>query len=95
MGYYIETPGRNFDKAEYLQSLHDAKPSNGVWSDVQEGQTLVCVVSNGLFEAAGIIYDEREYRVWTAVDDLRPKTWLLLSTETAKSLCDDYADFKS
>lgn len=36
---------------------------------------LVCVVDNGVFEAAGYAFDQREFEVFSAPDD-RKKIWL-------------------
>lgn len=38
---------------------------------------LVCIVSNGPFDAAGYCYNEREFNDWTDPNDPRPKIWLV------------------
>lgn len=85
MGYYIETPSR-YDKAYQLQALHGATIHTGSFEDVPAGRTLVCVVQNGLFDAAGIVYDEDEYQAFNYYPDPRPKTWLTLPTEKVLEL---------
>lgn len=47
-------------------------------------ENLVCVVENGMFEAAGYCYSPEEFRAFSLLDDNRPKTWLLY--EKAKEL---------
>jgi hypothetical protein len=47
-------------------------------------ENLVCVVSNGLFEAVGYCFSEKEFEVWSDPGDKRPKMWLLY--EHAKEL---------
>ena len=60
MGFYIETPGPKH-KADYLLTHHEARllfePEfhHGVY-------TTVVVVDNGQFEAAGVVYDEAEFK---------------------------------
>lgn len=38
---------------------------------------LVCVVDNGLFQAAGFCYDECEFNDWADPSDTRKKVWLV------------------
>lgn len=52
---------------------------------------LVCVVSNGPFDAAGYCYNEREFNDWTDPNDRRLKIWLVY--EHAR-LLSGYEDFK-
>ncbi len=37
---------------------------------------LICVVDNGIFDAAGYCYNEGEFKVFSKFDG-RPKTWLI------------------
>ena len=62
------------------------------FEDIPEGKTMVCVVSNPMFDAAGIAYDSSEFEAFREAGDSRPKTWLLLDTDLAKDLCPKYAE---
>lgn len=84
MGYYIETPAGPTNKAVQLEMLYGAQPARPELPP--EGQTLICVVSNGLFDAAGIVYDQRELDDFSDPDDRRPKVWLTLPTATVLEL---------
>lgn len=85
MGYYIETPGQSILKARYLQQHHNAELASPSWPP-PEGKVLVCVVQNGLFDAAAIAYDKEEMHAFDRPSDMRPKTWLLLPRETVIKL---------
>lgn len=82
MGYYLEVPSpqQRFDKAKTLCEIH-----GGIEISLQEAQNLiknpestavVCVVNNGVFEAAAYCYSEKEFQAFSRNDDHRPKTWL-------------------
>ncbi len=84
MGYYInEVDGKPLgsNKKEELIKLGATVigcPVN--FSDVPNGKSLICVVNNYIFEAAGHAYSEREFEAF-AEPDGRPRTWLLMDTE--------------
>jgi hypothetical protein len=84
MGYYIET-GTLHGKAEVIAREHNGQiiPQPASFADVPDGMGLVCVVRNGMFDAAGFAYDEREFAVFADPGDYRAKTWVLLDYETA------------
>ena len=52
---------------------------------------VVCVVENGMFDAAGFAFCKEELEVFAA-PDARPKTWLSMDLERAIELsdCDKY-----
>jgi len=82
MGYYLEVPERNNKRAQLIK-LHGAEdagfpPAN--LAQVPKGKMLICVVENGVFDAAGIAYSDEELKRFKAPDS-RPKTWLLIDTE--------------
>ncbi len=85
MGYYIEVP-ENKGKAQQLVDIHGAtilkeKPAFFAHSD----KAIICVVDNGLFEAAGYAYDEKELNEF-AYHDGRPRTWLVMDKNLACEL---------
>jgi hypothetical protein len=59
------------------------------FAEIPEGSALICVVDNGIFEAAGFCYDEREFAAFTDPGDTRPKEWLLMDRGTAE-ICSGY-----
>jgi hypothetical protein len=87
MGYYIEVP-RNKEKAVYLIAEHGAEltAQPAAFTDVPAHRALVVVVDNGLFEAAGYAYDEREFQAFTQPGDHRPKQFLLMDKAKVREL---------
>ncbi len=79
MGYYIEVPKKT-QKALQLVKLHGAKMLSrrpGSFKEVPAGKALVCVVNNGLYEAACFCYSRQEFERLSA-NDGRPRKWLLM-----------------
>jgi hypothetical protein len=86
MGYYISTPISS-GKAKYLADRFSAiEVDQPEWSNVPEGNALICVVDNGPFESAAFCYDEREFKAFLHPEDKRPKTWLLMDRTMAEDL---------
>jgi hypothetical protein len=85
MGYYIETA---FNLAKDLQ-LIDNFGAVVTTPDLPEDKTkvLVCVVQNGPFDAAGVVFNEFELRAFTDPDDDRRRTWLLMDRDIVVELC--------
>lgn len=84
MGYYIQTEFHT-DKASQLVDTYGAIPLPGPltpFEDIPEWAALVCVVQNGLFDAAALVYDERELADFSLPDG-RPRTWLLMDRKVA------------
>ena len=48
----------------------------------------VVLLDNGMFKAAGVAYDEREYRDFTRDDDPRPRKVYTVSVEKLKEVSD-------
>lgn len=90
MGYYLEVE-RNDDKAGQLLRNHNAKLASASLADVPDDSHLVCVVRNPLFDAAGIVYDERELAAFNRSDDPRERDWLYVSKDVCRELCGDYS----
>lgn len=88
MGYYIEGP--NNGKGNYLISQHGAREilQPVEFSDIPVGMSLVVVVENGLFEAAGYCYDENEFKAFTdTTDDNRLRRFYLMGENLCRQLC--------
>jgi hypothetical protein len=47
---------------------------------------MICVIDNGLFDAAAYIDSRYDYEGCTDPQDLRPKTWLLADVSMLKGL---------
>jgi hypothetical protein len=77
MGYYINEnskgePAPAIGKAKFLM----ADGATPIQQPDKFQAHLVCVVDNGLFEAAGFVFDEREFEDW-GYPDQRRRQWLL------------------
>lgn len=79
MGYYLQAPTHH-NKAKYLLTKFGGKVLSCIpisISDVPD-QAVVCVVDNGLFEAAAVAYSDGELAAFNRHGDNRPKIWLVL-----------------
>lgn len=87
MGYYINDGLGARNKAVDLIRLYRAEeiPLPIDMGVVPLGKALICVVENGLFDAAGLIYNEREFQAFER-DDGRPRRWLLMERGKAHQL---------
>lgn len=87
MGYYIQGPP--LGKAEFLVDNHEAEIVNV--SQARDAlasaiEAPVCVVHNGLFEAAGLCFSAKEFSAFADPGDSRIKTWLVMDREEAYRL---------
>lgn len=82
MGYYleVENPAQRFDKAETLSAKFGGRTITqeeaATLVNDPETTAVVCVVSNGIFEAAAYCYSKREFEAFTRPEDNRPKIWV-------------------
>ena len=82
MGYYVN-PEDGSSKEDWLNANADQEATNALaqnfrWEDVNsDSQLPVCLVDNGPFTAAGIAYDEDEFKVFMH-EDGRAKTWYIV-----------------
>ncbi len=85
MGYYIETNSPK-GKAKWLvdnaKAVRTAEPVAGTAELIP-----VCVVDNGMFEAAAIAFDSEELSCFNNPTDYRPKTWLSVPRAEVLRLC--------
>lgn len=86
MGFYIQVPDR-LKKARQLVSLHKAEiiQRPQFFGSVPEGKALICVIDNGIFEAAGLCYSEDEFEDMST-NDGRARTWVLMDKALAHEL---------
>jgi hypothetical protein len=86
MGYYIEVP-KNKNKAEQIVELFGGEIVSmpNAFSDIPEDKALIVVVDNGPFEAAGLAFNESEFKEFTAPDSgrQRPRKFVLMDKEKA------------
>ena len=87
MGYYIQVP-KNLNKAQQLKDLYNATeiPCPKSLMEVPADKALVCVVSNGLFDAAAYAHSEGELQGLSRPSDMRPKYWLLMDKALVEQL---------
>jgi hypothetical protein len=97
MGRYIQGPSKGkvmFIVSEYdgkvwaPDPMHPTRPP--LWGDKPEGMEWVIVVDNGPFEAAGWLFDQREFDDFQDPEDNRPKRYLLVPTERIKELFPEF-----
>lgn len=90
MGTYILNAGQHpaTGKSETLlkmgaEEVGQAPPS---FEEIPDGKTLVCVVSNGGWEAAGVATDE--HQLWRFKSDPhdRDKRWFLLDSDVVERM---------
>jgi hypothetical protein len=93
MGCYIQT-GRNTHKAAHLIAVGARFINKPDAFEVPEGKVLICVVENGLFDAAAVIFDEREFTDFSVNDHTgRARTWLLMDKSAVLAIAPYAADF--
>lgn len=87
MGYYIQVP-ENHNKANQLVALHEAKliDKPAAFSAVSPDLAIICVVDNGLFEAAGFAYSDDEFRAFAHGLNGRRAWWLTMPRSDAERL---------
>ncbi len=87
MGCYIETPS-NHKKAIHIISEHGARSvtQEEAAEAMERGEGVICVVDNGIFEAAGFCFNAREFEAFTEPHDTRPRTFLVMDRAKAEEL---------
>lgn len=55
-------------------------------ADVPEGKKMVIVVDNGMFEAAAVVEDQRDFDAFLDRSDFRPKTVLFVPDHVVSNL---------
>lgn len=85
MGYYIETFSPFHKESQILFTVPSARRIARA-AEADETEFPVCVVDNGLFEAAGICYDAHEVEAFNDPTDMRPKKWVAVPRAEAVRL---------
>jgi hypothetical protein len=88
MGYYIETPWPKNKAHLICEAVPEAKiiPGPESFEQYPPDVGLICVVDNGLFEAAAFCYSPREFAEFARSNDFRPKVWLTMPRKKAEEL---------
>lgn len=68
-------------KADYLVDNHGALRMSGYMPIAELDEVLVCIIGDGE-DIAAIAYDEEQItKIIGEMDDIRPRTWLLMKKE--------------
>jgi hypothetical protein len=86
MGCYINLPMKTSGAEQLVARGATIIKRPATFSGIPEGKVLVCVVQNPTFDAAGVAYDEAEFRRMLSSMGPRDHTWLLLDRSLALSL---------
>lgn len=93
MGLYINP--KNTSKEQWLldnsTNVFLQAPNN--LKMIPYNHVLVCLVNNGPFRAAAVIYSNDELKAFANPSDGREKTWHIVSLEKIKEVCPNYKSF--
>lgn len=86
MGYYIEVPS-NKGKAQQIVELYGGRIAFNppLFEDISPDEAIICVVDNGLFEAAAYCYNQEELNEFS-FNDGRPRMWVIMNLQKARKL---------
>jgi hypothetical protein len=86
MGYYINPEDQNKESWLLENGREVGTPKD--LELVRDSECVVCVVDNGLFTAASVIYSENELKAFSLPSDVRPKRWFNVSKEAVVKVSD-------
>ena len=92
MGYYINP--KDMSKEEFLirkGHILDGAPT----VHEADGRTAVCLVNNGPFTAAAIVFSPNELKEFTNPQDRRPKLWYMVKNSDLAKYCSLSSETKS
>jgi len=87
MGFYIEVT-KNRGKAQQIVKLYGGRIVHyaPTFDDITQNDAIICVVDNGLFEAACFCHSQDELRrIWSGITG-RPVTWVIMDRTKACEL---------
>ena len=91
MGLYINP--KEGTKESWLK-LKGEGPLHSVPKLYKEGtKFVVWLVSNGLFNAAGVMWRQEELEEFSNINDIRPKLWFLVEESDIREVCGEGANF--
>jgi len=85
MGFYIDPP--DMTKEAFLSKHGTLSDINKPYNQIREGFTSVILIFNHGFTAAGIAFDETEYKVFTNSNDNRMRLAYEVPTELLEPYC--------
>jgi len=88
MGLYIDP--KDMSKEKWLEKHSVTLLNNEQYT--RDDVLRVCLVDNGLFTAAGVAYDEREFEAFTDPSDHRDKIWYTVPKEDLREVCGEMYD---
>jgi len=85
MGFYIQGP--KVGKGVFIKNEYGGEfvPQPESFDEIPEDKALICVVNNGLFEAAGYCFSAEEFEAFVYPDE-RIRHWLLMDKDKAQKL---------
>lgn len=84
MGYYINEDSKGNPLPPVGKFTYLIEDGGIPISGKEFVENMVCIVNNGPFEAAGYLFNQREYEAFANPHDLRPKRYIV--HEKAKQL---------
>lgn len=91
MGYYVNHPAMPKELFLNMEGLElDYQPT---WPPCDPSLALVCLVDNGPFTAALVVYGKGEFEEANRPSDPRPKRWFLLNRADAIKFSGIKADY--
>jgi hypothetical protein len=86
MGFYVNPPNETKETFLLREGLEVPKAD---WDKVPKDSIPVILINNGMFTAAGITYDEKEYNAFLDPSDSRPKKIFIVKKSNLKEIgCD-------
>lgn len=85
MGYYVNPPTES--KESFLS--REGRPIQRPGQLPANGRAVVCLVDNGVFTAAGVVYNDRELADFSDPDDHRPRQWFEVDIEKLRPVVSD------
>lgn len=86
MGCYVEAKDKKQWLVDNAKMYWDDLSYCPKFSEFPEGTLPVVLLDNGLFYAAGVAFDEKEFEVFTDVRDTRPRTVWAVDIEKLKKV---------
>jgi hypothetical protein len=89
MGFYVNPPNEEKETFLYREGLEVPEAD---WGNIPKDLIPVILINNGMFSAAGIAYDEKEYNVFTSKEDRRLKKIFLVKKSKLKEIGCDFPE---